>query len=91
MIKAYRLFTGPDGDSHVEHGHVSTDALLNVESIQFREAPAHSSKDWHNAPIPQYVLTLAGVIEFSTRCGETFTMYPGEVLLALDHTGSGHK
>jgi hypothetical protein len=23
--------------------------------------------------------------------GETFTIHPGDVLLAVDHTGSGHK
>src|SRR6266404_6608149 len=55
------------------------------------ETPAHSSFDWHNDPIPQYVITLTGVLEFSTVGGETFTIHPGDVLLAVDHTGSGHK
>jgi len=41
--------------------------------------------------IPQYVITLAGVLEFTTVGGETFTIHPGDVLLAEDHTGSGHK
>ena len=38
--------------------------------------------------IPQYVITLSGVLEFMTLAGETFT---GDVLVAEDHTGSGHK
>jgi len=25
------------------------------------------------------------------RCTETFIIYPGDILLATDHTGSGHK
>jgi quercetin dioxygenase-like cupin family protein len=91
MIRAYHLYTGSDGNSHVVRGSVSGGKLVEAESIEFKETPAHSSFDWHNDPIPQYVLTLAGVLEFTTVGGETFTIHPGEVLLAVDHTGSGHK
>ena len=91
MIRAYRLYTGSDGNSHVERGSVSGGELVEAESILFKETPAHSSFDWHNDPIPQYVITLAGVLEFTTVGGETFTIHPGDVLLAVDHTGSGHK
>jgi quercetin dioxygenase-like cupin family protein len=91
MIRAYRLSTGPDGNSHVERGSVGVGALVAAESIMFKETPAHSAFDWHNDPIPQYVITLAGTLEFSTRGGETFTIHPGDVLIAVDHTGTGHK
>jgi quercetin dioxygenase-like cupin family protein len=91
MIRAYRLYTGPDGNSHVVRGSVSDNHLVKAESILFKETPAHSSYDWHNDPIPQYVITLAGVLEFTTVGGETFTIRPGDVLLATDETGSGHK
>jgi quercetin dioxygenase-like cupin family protein len=91
MIRAYRLYTGPDGNSRVVHGSVTGGEWVEAESILFEETPAHSSLDWHNDPIPQYVITLTGVLEFKTRSGETFTIHPGEVLLAEDHTGSGHK
>jgi quercetin dioxygenase-like cupin family protein len=91
VIRAYRLLTGADGNSHVERGFVNEDKLVEARSIHFKETPAHSSFDWHNDPIPQYVITLAGVLEFTTVGGETFTIHPGEVLLAEDHTGSGHK
>jgi quercetin dioxygenase-like cupin family protein len=91
MIRAYRLYTGDDGDSHVERGYVENDILLDVEQIQFKETAAHASLAWHNAPIDQYVITLTGVLEFRTRGGETFTLAPGEILIALDTTGSGHE
>jgi quercetin dioxygenase-like cupin family protein len=91
MIRAYCLYTGPDGNSHVLRGSVSTSELVKAESILFMETPAYSSLDWHNDPIPQYVITLSGVLEFATKGGETFTIHPGDVLLAIDHTGSGHK
>jgi len=70
---------------------ISEGALVEAESILFKETPAHSSYDWHNDPIPQYVLTLAGVLEFTMVVGETFTIHPGEILLAVDHAGTGHK
>jgi quercetin dioxygenase-like cupin family protein len=91
MIRAYRLYTGPDGNSHVVTGSVNGEKPVDVKSIHFKETPPHSSFDWHNDPIPQYVITLAGVLEFTTVGGETFTLRPGDVLLAEDHTGSGHK
>jgi quercetin dioxygenase-like cupin family protein len=91
MIRAYRLYTGSDGNSHVVSGSVSGGKLVEAESILFKETPAHSSLDWHDAPTTQYVITLSGVLEFTTRNGETFTIHPGEILVALDDTGSGHK
>ncbi|HET6895822.1 MAG TPA: hypothetical protein VFH72_10625 [Candidatus Baltobacteraceae bacterium] len=91
MIPAHRLYTGPDGASHVEHGSITGDMLVQAESIEFKETPAHSAYDWHDAPVPQYVITLSGTLEFATRDGETFTIRPGDVLLAVDRVGSGHK
>ena len=91
MLRAFRLFTGPDNNSHVQPGTLETDVMIDAVSIHFKETPAHSSFDWHNDPIPQYVITLSGVLEFSTVGGETFTIHPGEILLAQDHTGTGHK
>jgi quercetin dioxygenase-like cupin family protein len=91
MIKAFMLYTGEDGHSHVRSGQIATGARVAADSILFQETPAHSSLDWHNAPFPQYVLTMSGILEFTTQTGESFTLHPGEVLLAIDHTGTGHK
>jgi quercetin dioxygenase-like cupin family protein len=91
MIRAYRLYTGSDGNSHVVRGSISGGKLVKAESVLFKETPAHSSLDWHDAPTTQYVITLAGVLEFTTVGGETFTIHPGEVLVAEDNSGSGHK
>jgi quercetin dioxygenase-like cupin family protein len=91
MIKAYLLYTGEDGNSHVKSGSISGGALVQADHALFKETAAHSSFDWHNDPIPQYVITLSGILEFTTKTGETFTVHPGDVLLAIDHTGTGHK
>jgi quercetin dioxygenase-like cupin family protein len=91
MFRAYRLYTGVDGNSHVERGTVVPEVSVDTLSVSFKETPAHSSFDWHNDPVPQYVITLSGVLEFTTVGGETFAIHPGDILLAEDHTGTGHK
>ena len=90
MVRAYYLYTGDDGHSHVKHGSVEVKQVIAASSIQFKEDPPHSTSSWHNDPTPQYVLFLAGALEFGTKTGESFTVHPGEVLIAVDHTGSGH-
>ena len=81
---------GPDNASHVIEGSVAQNDPSDVVSIYFKESPAHSSL-WHDAPERQYVITLSGTLEFTTRDGETFVLRPGDVLLAADNVGSGHK
>ena len=91
MIKAYKLYTGADGHSHMVTGRVAEQTLTQATGIRFQETPSPSAYDWHCAPTTQYVLTLLGTLEFVTASGESFIVKPGEVLLALDTTGSGHK
>jgi len=91
MIKAYLLYTGEDGNSHFKTGSIAEGALVKADHLLFKETEANASFDWHNDPIPQYVITLSGILEFTTKTGETFTLHPGDVLLATDHTGSGHR
>jgi len=90
-IRAFKLYTGPDKASHVLEGTIDEKARTDVVAIHFKESPAHSSYDWHDDPEPQYVITLSGTLEFTTRDGETFVVRPGDVLLAEDNVGSGHK
>jgi quercetin dioxygenase-like cupin family protein len=92
MIKAWHLYTGADGHSHVVSGTIlSNHEVVAAGSIHFEETPAHSALDWHTAPATQYVITLSGTLEFVTRTGESFTIHPGEILVAMDTTGTGHK
>ena len=50
-----------------------------------------SPYDWRPDPKPQFVITRSGTLEFATPDGETFVVRPGDVLLAEDHLGKGHK
>lgn len=91
MIKAYQLYTAADGHSYFKAGNVAEAVITRAESIRFQESPSGSVYDWHPAPTMQFVINLRGTLEFTTYKGETFTLKPGEVLIALDTTGSGHK
>src|SRR4029450_13599473 len=91
MVRAFKLYPGPDNASHVLEGTIDEKDRTDVVAIHFKETPAHSSFDWHNAPEPQSVIRLSGTLEFATRDGETFIIRPGDVLLAEDHIGTGHK
>ena len=91
MIKAYKLYTGADGNSHVEVGSVQEDFMTDVVSIKLKESKPHSSFDWHNAPVEQYVITIAGRLQFETKTGETFVLKPGDILIALDTKGTAHQ
>ena len=91
MIKAIKIYSAPDGHTKVVHGTVAENHLTAAVSIRFKTTPPHSSYDWHPAPTTQYVITLAGTLEFETFSGETFILRPGQVLIAQDTIGSGHK
>ena len=54
-------------------------------------SPPGARLEWHDAPHRQYVLTLTGTLEFTTRDGETCRLGPGDVLLAEDTAGGGHR
>jgi quercetin dioxygenase-like cupin family protein len=90
-IRAFKLYTGPDHASHALQGMIDEKDRTDVIAIHFKETPAHSSGDWHESPESQYVITLTGTLEFTTRDGETFVVRPGDVLLSEDTVGTGHK
>jgi quercetin dioxygenase-like cupin family protein len=90
-IRAFKLYTGPDHASHALEGTIDERDRTAVIAIHFKETPAHSSGNWHVSPESQYVITLSGTLEFTTRDGETFVVRPGDVLLSEDTVGTGHK
>jgi quercetin dioxygenase-like cupin family protein len=90
-IRAFKLYTGADHASHALEGTIDEKDRTDVIAIHFKETPAHSSDDWHVSPELQYVITLSGTLEFTTRDGETFVVRPGDVLLSEDNAGTGHK
>ena len=100
MIRCIRIWTGPDGNSLFEEGHIAwsgqgrgDDLSLAAATAQisYRETAAGGAFAPHQAPARQFVLTLSGTLEFKTASGALFHICPGDILLAEDTTGSGHS
>ena len=100
MIRCVRLWTGADNNSHFEEGTIALargargDVLtdkLPVTTVSFQETAMGGSFAWHDAPVRQLVITLSGTLDFETRGGEHFILHPGDILLAEDTCGGGHK
>ena len=99
-ISLIRLYTGSDEQTHFETIEVdATESPVHdlvsarepVDTVHFALTPPGGSLDWHCAPQRQYVLTLSGTLEFVNRLGETQLIRPGDIMLAEDTTGGGHR
>lgn len=90
----YRLFTGTDGESHVEPvdlaAHPEWTAGLATTQIAFREDPVGRFIDWHPAPRRQFVIILSGALEIGLGDGSTHVFGAGDARLVEDTTGRGH-
>lgn len=75
-----------------DHGH-GTFVSENIEchSVRLAETEPGGSYDWHPAPRKQYVVTLTGTVEFIFGNGDALLVKPGDVFLANDLEGKGHK
>ena len=100
MIRCVRLWTGSDNNSHFEDGLIALEqgvrgdvltGKLPVMTVSFQETASGGSFAWHDAPVRQLVITLSGTLDFETRSGEHFILHPGDILLAEDTSGGGHK
>ena len=100
MIRCVRMWTGKDGNSLFEDGFIDLaegmrgDAVgkpVRVVELSFQETHSGGSYQWHQDPVPRFVITLSGTLEFEAKSGETFTIRPGDILLAQDNSGTGHK
>jgi len=99
MIRCVRMWSGEDGNSLFEEGWIDLGdgmrgdavgkAVPTIE-VSFQETRSGGSYEWHQDPVPRFVITLSGTLEFKTKSGATFTIRPGDILLAQDNSGSGH-
>lgn len=89
-----RLYTGADGQSHLEEidpaSRLDLTTLHAAHGVVFRATEAGHFHDWHNAPRRQYAITLEGEVEIGLGDGTVHRFGPGHVTLAEDLTGQGH-
>jgi quercetin dioxygenase-like cupin family protein len=90
----YRLYTGGDGESHIEDlklaDHPELLKLQPTTGIQFREWPKGEFIDWHPAPRRQWVIILSGQLEIGLGDGTSRRFGAGDARLVEDTTGRGH-
>ena len=85
----YRLYTGDDGQSHMDEGHEPPDTQDATSIVVRRQEPGYFI-DWHPAPRRQYIVTLRGQVEIGLGDGTVHTLGAGDMMLAEDLTGQGH-
>ena len=90
-----RLYTGEDGQSHLEEldldkRPIEWEEVQKASGVVFRKQDAGYFSDWHCAPRRQYIVTLTGGVEIGTGDGAVTRFGPGDVMLADDLTGQGH-
>lgn len=103
MPAIWRVYSGPDGQSHLEEMPLAMKPFLDTEGaygeaaptqpatgITFRVSPPGYALDWHCAPRRQYSISLSGLAEIEVGDGTVARVGPGDVVLAEDLTGRGH-
>jgi hypothetical protein len=103
MPKIWRVYSGENGQSHIEAVELAMKPFVDVEGahgegaptqtatgITFRVAPPGYVLSWHCAPRRQYSISLSGMAEIEVGDGTVARVGPGDVVLAEDLTGQGH-
>ena len=99
-MKVVRVYSGEDGESHFEDVDVPLEDLGALGRISrpepatgivFREVDGDYDLDFHTAPRRQYVVNLDAAVDIETGDGTRRRIGAGEILLAEDLTGRGHR
>jgi uncharacterized cupin superfamily protein len=89
-MKATRLYTGVDGQSHFDDTEMETGKLQPGDGIVFREGTPDTVNQWHRAPRRQYVINLSGETEIEIGDGTKRRFGSGDILFVEDTSGQGH-
>jgi hypothetical protein len=99
-MRITRLYTGKDNQSHFDEIEIQLESRgllgfftepIGVKAFFFREVSAKYHYTWHNVVCREYVITLEGRAEIEVSSGEKRRFGKGDVLLAEDISGQGHK
>lgn len=99
-MRVVRVYTGDDGESHFEDVDIEVasqggigrlSSLIPGPGVMFREVDGDYDLDFHTAPRRQFVVNLRGSVDITVGSGETRRLESGDILLAEDTTGHGHR
>jgi hypothetical protein len=100
MFTVVKIYSDGKGESRFEEiqiplkdgGNIGKlSEALPATSVIFREVEPAYDWDFHRAPQRQYIILIDGEIEIETSLGEKRTFKGGDIILAEDTTGKGHK
>jgi uncharacterized cupin superfamily protein len=99
-MRITRLYAGRDNHSYFEDFRLPLESkgplglftdLIGTKALFFREIQPGYVYPWHNVVCREYVVTLDGHAEIEASSGEKRRFRKGDVLLAEDITGKGHR
>ena len=104
-MKVVRVYSDPEGETHIEEVEVPLTAVnfappappINLSALSpasqygFMSAPPGWDGDWHPAPVRMLTIYLAGEVEVEVSDGAVRRFRPGDVTLAEDTSGNGHR
>ena len=99
-MKVIRVYAGGDGESHFEEVDIEVQSqsgigrlskLIRGPGMMCREVDGDYDLDFHQAPRRQFIVNLRGAVDITVGSGETRRLAAGDILLAEDTTGRGHK
>lgn len=100
-MKAMRVFSGTDGESHLQEIEIPTIPVgpnmasrpMPVSDLHFMRMHPNNLVDYHNAPWvtgPRVVVVMSGMTEFDCGNGEVHRAGPGSVTFFDNFDGRGH-
>jgi redox-sensitive bicupin YhaK (pirin superfamily) len=104
-MKVMRVYSDPAGETHFDEVEVPLTAVnfappappINLSALSpasqygFMSAPPGWDGDWHPAPVRMLTIYLVGEVEVAVSDGAVRRFRPGDVTLAEDTTGKGHR
>jgi hypothetical protein len=90
----YRVFSGSDGESHIEElrleEHPELGALANINEVRVQQFDGTRNMDFHPLPERRLIIHLSGEVEIGTSDGSRQVFQAGDIRLMEDVTGRGH-
>ncbi len=90
----YRVYAGPDGESHIEElpadRQTELASFANIAEAGISRFTELRNMDFHPLPERRLIIHLAGEVEIGLSDGSKQVFRPGDVRLMEDVTGRGH-
>ena len=90
----YRVFAGPDGESHIEElkleDRPELGAITNLTEVRVQQFDGTRNMDFHPLPERRLIVHLSGEVEIGTTDGAKQLFRAGDIRLMDDVTGKGH-